>query len=61
MPGPGKYNDISQLSSAGKYIVSAHQGGTMAKFDRNKRTCRFTDSARMESAKPGPGNYRLPS
>ena len=33
VPGPATYNEISNLSNAGKYIVSAHKGGTKAKFD----------------------------
>jgi hypothetical protein len=41
VPGPGIYNDVSNLSNVGKYIVSSHQGGTRAKFDNSKRISKF--------------------
>jgi hypothetical protein len=41
VPGPGIYNDVSNLSNVGKYIVSSHHGGTKAKFDNAKRISKF--------------------
>ena len=41
VPGPGKYNDVHNLSSVGRYIVSSNVGGTKAKFDKTRRVTKF--------------------
>lgn len=49
------------MSNAGKYIVSAHKGGTKAKFDSEKRITKFENAANFGKLNPGPGNYKTPS
>jgi len=41
MPGPGQYENPTNLSTVGKYVVSSQKGGTNAKFDSSKRITQF--------------------
>ena len=61
MPGPGNYENPTNLSSQGKYIMSSHQGGTKAKFDRYKRISKFEAAEEASRKIPGPGSYRQSS
>lgn len=61
VPGPASYLDVSNLSNVGKYIVSAHRGGTKAKFDKSKRVTKFDQVINKSIEIPGPGSYRAPS
>jgi hypothetical protein len=61
VPGPANYNDVTSLSSVGKYIVSSHRGGTGGKFAKDHRVAEFERVAKINNEKPGPGRYRSPS
>ena len=61
VPGPGTYKPTSNLSKIGKYVVSAHKGGTKAKFDVEKRKTKFDEASLFGRKVPGPGNYKSPS
>lgn len=58
MPGPGEYENPTNLSSIGKYLLSSNKGGTNAKFDNAKRVTKFDEVMKEEVKKPGPGAYR---
>lgn len=60
-PGPGSYNDVSNLSNVGKYILSTSRGGTNAKFDHSKRVTKFDEMAKRAKLVPGAGTYQAPS
>lgn len=41
IPGPGDYENPTNLSSIGKYLLSSSRGGTNAKFNNAKRVTKF--------------------
>lgn len=59
-PGPGNYEEVSQLSDKGRYTVSRFQGNGQRLFDKNQRETLFDYRAR-KNKNPGPGSYRSPS
>ena len=61
VPGPGDYDNPTNLSNVGKYLISSHRGGTNAKFDNSKRLTKFDECTKVGSTKPGPGHYRANS
>lgn len=61
MPGPCDYENPTNLSNVGKYLMSTHKGGTNAKFDTSKRVTKFDECKRVGMTKPGPGYYRASS
>lgn len=61
MPGPGEYENNTNLSNKGKYVMSSHHGGTRAKFDNSKRVTQFATIEAASRKVPGPGSYRQSS
>lgn len=42
-------------------MISAHRGGTNAKFDTSRRLTKFDESVKIGLTKPGPGYYKSTS
>ena len=61
VPGPAQYENATNLSNVGKYVISNQKGGTYAKFDNSKRKTKFDEAIRTGLEKPGPGYYKASS
>lgn len=60
VPGPGRYEEINNLSNEGKYLNTKSTGHGKRYFDKETRMIDFEHKAK-KNYNPGPGSYRSPS